>query len=44
MYCSDCGKRINQSEFIENDGLCYDCFEDLISEVLEGDEEDEPSD
>lgn len=35
MYCSDCGKRISQGEFVENDGLCIACFEEMIIEVME---------
>ena len=42
MFCNDCGKRISQKEFLENDGLCYDCFEDMIYEAMEEEEEDEP--
>lgn len=39
MYCQDCGKRISQEEFVENDGLCIVCFDELIDEVME-DEDD----
>ena len=38
MYCADCGKRISHEEFIENDGLCMVCFDELIDEVMDEDE------
>jgi len=42
MYCADCGKHISQEEFLENGELCYDCFEDVILEAME--DEDNNSD
>ncbi len=40
MYCCDCGRHISQEEYLENDGLCYDCFEELIAEVMDETETD----
>ncbi len=39
MYCDDCGKRISQEEFVENDGLYIVCFNELIDEVMEEEED-----
>jgi hypothetical protein len=39
MYCADCGKQISQKESLENDSLCFDCFEDTIYEAMEAEDE-----
>jgi len=33
--CEVCGKKITQQEYLDYDGMCWECWEDQLSEESE---------
>ena len=34
-YCEECGRKISAREAADNDGLCNECFQNVIDEVID---------